>query len=235
MSNITIGNYDFCVNLHYFKQCNGATINLWRKNGHASQLWVYEDGAIKLAANRNFCINLHCFSKTNGAEINLWTYTGHQSQKWDICGDHIRLHSDHRWVLNLHCMSLKDDATVNLWVDNGHASQKWSLGPRFYCLFHHVKLFHVSPKSNRASIARNGLRTHSGRAGTFVYCTFTEGQARRIGEKGGRGGAGSFDIWSFSVDQGEIGSVLEHPPWAGMDEFKEVLVSSIPAHRLTRL
>jgi hypothetical protein len=223
------------VNLHNFSQRNGATINLWVQNGHDSQKWVYEDGAIKLAANRNFCINLHNFSKTNGAEINLWTYTGHQSQKWDICDGKIKLHSDHRWVLNLHYMSLKSGATVNLWSDNGHASQKWSTGPRFYALFHRATLFHVSPTTNRASIARNGLRPASGRAGTFVYCTFTEGQARRIGEKGNRGGAGKFDIWSFSVDQGEIGSVLEHPPWAGMDTFREVLVSSIPAHRLTRL
>lgn len=126
MSNITIGNGVFCVNLHGFEQCNGATINLWGKNGHDSQKWVYEDGAIKLAANRNFCINLHCFSKTHGALINLWTYTGHASQKWDICRGKIKLHSDHKWVLNLHNMSLTDGATVNLWEDTDHDSQKWS-------------------------------------------------------------------------------------------------------------
>eukprot|EP00746_Dinoflagellata_sp_MGD_P073634 gnl/MRDRNA2_/MRDRNA2_29853_c0_seq1.p1 gnl/MRDRNA2_/MRDRNA2_29853_c0~~gnl/MRDRNA2_/MRDRNA2_29853_c0_seq1.p1 ORF type:complete len:341 (-),score=45.17 gnl/MRDRNA2_/MRDRNA2_29853_c0_seq1:188-1210(-) len=126
MSNITISNGAFCINLHYFEQRDGATINLWSANGHDSQKWLYEDGAIKLAANRNFCITLHCFSKTHGAQINLWTYTGHPSQKWDICGGKIKLHSDHKWVLNLHYMSLTDGAIVNLWEDNGHDSQKWS-------------------------------------------------------------------------------------------------------------
>eukprot|EP00931_Biecheleriopsis_adriatica_P089842 TRINITY_DN63919_c0_g1_i1.p1 TRINITY_DN63919_c0_g1~~TRINITY_DN63919_c0_g1_i1.p1 ORF type:complete len:529 (+),score=91.68 TRINITY_DN63919_c0_g1_i1:12-1598(+) len=136
MTTITIGDGAFCINLHYFEQCNGAVINLWSKNGHDSQKWVYEDGAIKLAANRAFCINLHCFEKTHGALINLWRYTGHPSQKWDISGDKLVLHDDNRWVLNLHDMSLVDGATVNLWEDTGHASQQWSVlrqdveGPR---------------------------------------------------------------------------------------------------------
>eukprot|EP00931_Biecheleriopsis_adriatica_P051069 TRINITY_DN29589_c0_g1_i1.p1 TRINITY_DN29589_c0_g1~~TRINITY_DN29589_c0_g1_i1.p1 ORF type:complete len:527 (+),score=79.79 TRINITY_DN29589_c0_g1_i1:53-1633(+) len=129
MANITIGQGAFCLNLHCFEQCDGAVINLWRSNGHHSQKWVYEDGAIKLAANRNFCLNLHGFVQGNGALINLWTYTGHPSQKWDMCGNKIRLHDNHKFVLNLNGMILMDGAEVNLWEDTDHESHQWQWCP----------------------------------------------------------------------------------------------------------
>jgi len=106
---------------------DGGVINVWTKSERAdAQQWIYEDGAIKLAADKKFCLNLHCGKKENGATVNLWTYKGDPSQKWDICGDRIKYHDDNKWVLNLHCMKLEDGGEVNLWEDNGGESQGWA-------------------------------------------------------------------------------------------------------------
>lgn len=85
-------------------------------------------------------------------------------------------------------------------------------------------LFHASPQTNRSSIQRNGLKATNGRIGCGVYAVFTEGQARQIGDQK-CGGPGNYDVWRFYVDQNSHKlNVQEHPPWCGLDQFKEVLV-----------
>lgn len=85
-------------------------------------------------------------------------------------------------------------------------------------------LFHASPKVNCDSIKSRGLEGTDGRIGYGVYAVFTEGQARKIGDHH-CGGRGNYDVWTFHVDQSSHRlHVEEHPPWCGLDTFKEVLI-----------
>ncbi|CAE7248742.1 unnamed protein product [Symbiodinium microadriaticum] len=84
------------------------------------------------------------------------------------------------------------------------------------------RLYHASPTENRSGIRQSGLRGSDGRIGHGVYFVFTEGQAHTIGHS--RQGPSAYDIWSTTVSQDHMQLVAEHPPWAGLDEFREVLV-----------
>jgi hypothetical protein len=61
---------------------------------------------------------------------------------------------------------------------------------------------------------------YQGHEVSYVYFVFTEGQAKRIGEW--RYGRYGFDVWKTQMPRSA--TVEEHPPWAGMSQFKEILV-----------
>ena len=66
--------------------------------------------------------------------------------------------------------------------------------------------------------------------GSAVYCTFTEGQAMRIGDCRTKYN-GTYDVWKVTASQSDI-TVVEHPPWCGMEEFKEVMVPEVEPKNL---
>lgn len=79
--------------------------------------------------------------------------------------------------------------------------------------------------------------------GCYVYCTFTFGQAYRIGRQ--RYGPidtdhsdnwdADFVVWGFFVPKEQICKVERHPEWCGMAPFLEVCVNAVPAEKLTCL
>ena len=42
---------------------------------------------------------------------------------------------------------------------------------------------------------------------------------------------GPYDVWKVTASQSDI-TVVEHPPWCGMEEFKEVMVSKVDPKNL---
>ena len=92
------------------------------------------------------------------------------------------------------------------------------------------KVYHASPEDSMRSIEFDGLKPAPGRLGTYVYCTFTKGQAERIGRNRWNH---DFVIYEIDVFQSEIRKVEEHPAWCGMAAFKEVCLDGVDRHRLT--
>ena len=130
-TNLIVNPRGFMVNRHQDKHENGATINLWERNGHASQGWTFRnDGTIRSMTNRNFCLNIHQNSMRNHGVVNLWSCNGHNSQKWRREGHLIKPLHNANYCLNLHEYKNSNGATVNLWECNGHDSQKWVLEGR---------------------------------------------------------------------------------------------------------
>lgn len=73
---------DQCLNLEGYSRRNGAGINRWSCNGHASQKWVKSGKQIKLAKDKTWCLNLHGNVQRNGATVNLWKCNTSPSQHW---------------------------------------------------------------------------------------------------------------------------------------------------------
>ena len=71
--------------------------------------------------------------------------------------------------------------------------------------------------------------------GNYVYATFTEGQARRIAEHYEKRDGKSQDVWRIEVPKDAVQQVGQHPPWAGLSDFKEVGLNHVPPSQLTRV
>ena len=96
-------------------------------------------------------------------------------------------------------------------------------------------LYHSSSSQNRQSIERAGLQPNPGRLGNYVYATFTEGQARRIGEHYEQRRGQSQDVWKMEVSDSAVRKVERHPAWAGMSDFQEVCVDRVAPQQLKRV
>eukprot|EP00656_Telonema_subtile_P008683 TRINITY_DN14053_c0_g1_i3.p1 TRINITY_DN14053_c0_g1~~TRINITY_DN14053_c0_g1_i3.p1 ORF type:complete len:253 (-),score=28.78 TRINITY_DN14053_c0_g1_i3:57-815(-) len=113
-------NSAFALNLHGGVPQNGAVLNLWERNGHASQRWIIRRAhtantfKIHYAADPQFVVNLHCDKHENGAEVNLWACNTSPSQEWLLEGNMIRCAASPGFVLNLHSGLEENGGTVNL-------------------------------------------------------------------------------------------------------------------------
>lgn len=115
----------FMINRHNDAHYNGATINLWLSNNHASQAWRLDGQTYESKTNGSFCLNLHNNSHTNGAAINLWSCNGHASQNWVVVGNTLRPASNQNFCVNIHNNVRTNGAVINLWQCNGHQSQNF--------------------------------------------------------------------------------------------------------------
>lgn len=125
-------NSGYVLNVHNGAARNGAEVNLWERNGHESQRWLFQQvksGSncvrIHYAADPRFVLNLDGDERKDGAVINLWECTTSVSQQWLVEGGMIRYAASPGFVLNLHSGLEQNSAAVNLWQCTGRANQSW--------------------------------------------------------------------------------------------------------------
>jgi hypothetical protein len=120
---------NFALNLHGNVHGDGAIVNLWEKNGHASQTWTFgADGRIHPAGDTRFCLAHWGDANTpaNGSEAVLWSCVDHNSQRWSAWPDGtIRKLSNPNKCLNLRNNAYENGYVVDVYDCNGHESQQW--------------------------------------------------------------------------------------------------------------
>jgi len=105
-------------------------VNLWEKNGHASQTWTFgADGRIHPSGDTGFCLAHGGDANTpaNGTSAVLWSCVDHNSQRWTVWSDGtIRKLSNSNKCLNLDSNAYVNGHIVDVYDCNGHESQKWA-------------------------------------------------------------------------------------------------------------
>jgi hypothetical protein len=123
---------NFTLNLHGNVHGDGAIVNLWEKNGHASQTWTFgADARIHPAGDTRFCLAHWGDANTpaNGSAAVLWSCVDHNSQRWTAWPDGtIRKASNSNKCLNLDSNAYENGHIVDVYDCNGHESQQWA-GP----------------------------------------------------------------------------------------------------------
>lgn len=122
--------HSFALNLSFNAHADGAVVNLWEQNGHASQSWTFgADGRIHPSGDTQFCLAHwgNANAPVNGSAAVLWSCVDHDSQRWAVWADGtIRKQSNPNKCLNLDYNAYENGHVVDVYDCNGHESQKWT-------------------------------------------------------------------------------------------------------------
>ncbi|MEU0572193.1 RICIN domain-containing protein [Nonomuraea sp. NPDC005983] len=112
---IKISGYNLCLDVRDFNGKNGATVQLWKCNHNANQLWTMNaDGSVRSALNGK-CLDIRDFNGKNRAAVQLWKCSGRSNQQWYL-GDSKYGRSGYQTIrsrMNHKCLDATDKQHVN--------------------------------------------------------------------------------------------------------------------------
>ncbi|NUW43920.1 RICIN domain-containing protein [Nonomuraea rhodomycinica] len=83
---LKLANYDLCLDVKDFNGKNAATVQLWKCNHNANQLWTMGgDGSIRSTLNGK-CLDIKDFNGKNAAVMQMWKCSGNSNQQWYLGG-----------------------------------------------------------------------------------------------------------------------------------------------------
>lgn len=107
---------------------NGTQVEIWRCNGHTSQVWVLPAGPVASVVPGK-CMDDAANGTANGNKIQLWSCNGSKAQNWRLRPDGtVRIHGK---CLDVTARGTTPGTPLELWTCNGGANQRWSAGPTF--------------------------------------------------------------------------------------------------------
>ncbi|KAJ3569901.1 hypothetical protein NP233_g4761 [Leucocoprinus birnbaumii] len=108
---------------------DGAAVTLQGCTGAQSQLWTFDNGAVKVHGNK--CLDVTGGSQNNGNHLQIWTCgNGNPNQSWDydIWGNRLVWHTHTNKCADLSAGNTADGTPVQLWDCVWNSNQVWNTG-----------------------------------------------------------------------------------------------------------